>query len=103
MGLKKNILQDIEEQQLRWYSHPCEWRIAKLQDWLQNGTHSGRGGSADQSIHRRMRLGTVCKEETLRMKSASIMSSGGRKLCLWVEENCVPTEKFLYIYIRQGV
>jgi hypothetical protein len=47
-----------------------------------------------------MVLGTVFKEETLRMKSVSIVSSAGRKLCLWVEENCVPTEKFLYIYFN---
>jgi hypothetical protein len=45
-----------------------------------------------------MGLGTICKEETLRMKDVSIVSSGGRKLCIWVEENCVPTEKFLYMY-----
>jgi uncharacterized protein YodC (DUF2158 family) len=45
-----------------------------------------------------MGLGTVCKEKTLRM-IVSMVSSGGRKLCLWVEENSVPTEKFLYIYI----
>jgi hypothetical protein len=65
---------------------------------LQNGTHRGRG-AADQSIHGRMGLGTVCKEETLRMKNFLIVSSGGRKLCLWVEENCVPT-KNSYIYIK---
>jgi hypothetical protein len=53
---------------------------------------------ADQSIHGRMGLGTVCKEGTSRMKNVSIVSSGG-KLCFWVEENCVPIEKILYIYI----
>jgi hypothetical protein len=31
------------------------------------------------------------------MKNVSIESSGGRKLCLCVEEKCVPTEKFIYI------
>jgi hypothetical protein len=70
-----------------------------LLDRLQDGTHRGKGGAADQSIHGRMGLGTVCKEEMLRMKNVSIMRSGGRKLHLWVEENCVPTEKILYIYI----
>jgi hypothetical protein len=64
-----------------------------LLDRLQNGTHRGKGGMADQSIHRRVGLGTAHKGETSRMKNVLIVSSGGRKLCLWVEENCVPTEK----------
>jgi hypothetical protein len=42
---------------------------------------------------------TACTGGTLRIKNVSIMSSGGRKLCLRVEENCVLTEKFQYIYI----
>jgi hypothetical protein len=46
-----------------------------------------------------MRLGAAWKGKTLRMKTASIMSSGGRKLCLWVEGNCIFTEKFLYTRI----
>jgi hypothetical protein len=62
---------------------------------LQNGTSRGKGGAADQSIHGTMGLGRA----TLRVKNVSIVSSGERKLCLWVEENCVFTEKFLYIYI----
>jgi hypothetical protein len=33
------------------------------------------------------------------MMNVSIESSGRKKLCLRVEENCVFTEKFLYIYI----
>jgi hypothetical protein len=70
-----------------------------LLDRLQNGTHRGEGGAADQSIHGKMGLRTECKEETLRIEDVSIVSSGGRKLCLWVEENCVPTDKFIYIYI----
>jgi hypothetical protein len=53
--------------------------------------------TSNPTIHGRMGLGTVCKEESSRIKNVSIVSSGGRKLCLWVEENCVPTEKFLYI------
>jgi hypothetical protein len=48
-----------------------------------------------------MGLGTICKEETLRMKNVSIVSSGGRKLCLWVEENC--THRIIPIYIYVGI
>jgi hypothetical protein len=73
----------------------CEWRIAKLLDRLQNGTHRG-----DQSIHGRMGLGTACKEETSRMKNVLILSSGGRKLCVWAEESCVCTEKFRYVLYK---
>jgi hypothetical protein len=60
-------------------------------------------------IHGRMGLGTACKGETVRMKNVSIESSGAKKICLWVEEKCVFTEKFththththIYIYILQ--
>jgi hypothetical protein len=31
----------------------CEWRTAELLDRLQNGTHRGKGGAADQSIYGR--------------------------------------------------
>jgi hypothetical protein len=62
---------------------------------LQKGTHRGRGVAADPSTHGRMGLGTTCREETLKMKDVSIVSSGGKKLCLWIEENCVFTRKFL--------
>jgi hypothetical protein len=34
---------------------------------------------------------------TLNMKNVSILNSGGRRLCLWVEENYVFTEIFLYL------
>jgi hypothetical protein len=58
--------------------------LAKLLNRLQNGTHRGKGGAADQLILGRMGLTTACKEETLRMKNVSIESSGGKQLCLWV-------------------
>jgi hypothetical protein len=64
--------------------------------------HRGKGGAADQSVHGRMGLGTACKGETSRVKNISIESPGGRKLCLWVEENCVFTgtiPKYTHIYI----
>jgi hypothetical protein len=64
-----------------------------LLDRLQNGTHRGKGGAADQSIHGRMGLGTAGKGETSRMKNVSIESSGGKELRLWVEENCVFSER----------
>jgi hypothetical protein len=39
-----------------------------LLDRLQNGTHRGKRGAADQSTHGKMGLGTACKEETLRVR-----------------------------------
>jgi hypothetical protein len=72
-----------------------------LLDRLQNGTHRGKGGAADQSIHGRMGLGTAYKEETL--KNDSMVSSGGRKSYLRVEENCVFTEKFIYFLAAPAV
>jgi hypothetical protein len=44
-------------------------------------------------------LGTACKEETSRMKNVSIESSGGKKLCLWVEENCIHRKILIYTRI----
>jgi hypothetical protein len=46
-----------------------------------------------------MGLGTAYREETLRMNNVLIKSFGGNKLCLWVEENCIFTEKILSICI----
>jgi hypothetical protein len=46
-----------------------------------------------------MGLGTACKGGTSKMKNVSIESSGGKILCLWVEENYVSTEKFLPLII----
>jgi hypothetical protein len=66
----------------------CEWKTAELLNWLQNGTCREKGGAADQSIHGRMGLGTAGKGETSRM-NVSIESFGGKKSCLWVEENCI--------------
>jgi hypothetical protein len=72
-------------------------RIAEqVAEWNPQGL---RRRAADQSVHWRLGLRTACKGENLRMKNVSIGSSGGKKLCLWVEENYVPTEKLLHIYI----
>jgi hypothetical protein len=35
----------------------CEWRDTVLLDRLQNGTHRGNGGAADQSTHGWIGLG----------------------------------------------
>jgi hypothetical protein len=56
---------------------------------------------ADQSIHGMMGLVTACKEETLRM-NISVVSSGGRKLYLSFEENCVPAEIILRGHLPRG-
>jgi hypothetical protein len=72
-----------------------EQRTAELLERLQNGTHREKGGTADQSTHGKFGLGTVCKEETSRMRNVSIEIFRGKKLCLWVEENCVFTEYLL--------
>jgi hypothetical protein len=39
------------------------------------------------------------QRRNLKDENISIVNSERRKLCIWLEENCVPTEKFLYIYI----
>jgi hypothetical protein len=57
---------------------------------LYNGTCREKGVAADQSAHGRVRLGTACKEECFDQKLWR-----EKKLCLWVEENCVLTEEFL--------
>jgi hypothetical protein len=65
-----------------------------LPDRLQNGAHRGKGGTADQSAHGRMGLGTTCKAETLRIENASIESSAEKKYVFGFEEICVFTGKF---------
>jgi hypothetical protein len=48
MGIKENIVQEIQEQQLRWYGH-VKRRTEKLLNRLQNGSHRGKGSEVDQS------------------------------------------------------
>jgi hypothetical protein len=43
-------------------------------------------------------LGTERKDVTLRMKNVSIQRSDEKKLCLGIEENCVFTERIMYIH-----
>jgi hypothetical protein len=74
----------------------CEWRTAELLDRLQNGTHKGKGCTADQSLHGSMGLGSACKE-TLRMKDVSIKSSGGKNYVLGLRKT-VDSQKNSYIY-----
>jgi hypothetical protein len=66
----------------------CKRRTAVLIDRLQNVTQKGKGGTAGHSTHGKMGLWTACKEETLAMKNILIESSG-RKIYVWVEENCI--------------
>jgi hypothetical protein len=73
----------------------CNWRTAELLHRLQKGTHRGKGGAADQSIQRRMGLGTACKEETSRMKNVSIALE--EKMTVFQLMKTALTDKFLYI------
>jgi hypothetical protein len=85
MGMKKEISQDRRTA----IKMVCEWRTADLLDRLQNGTHRGNGGEADQSTHGRTGKGTACKQEVSRMRNILIESSGVKKKSLQVEENCI--------------
>jgi hypothetical protein len=78
IGLKKDILQEIEVQQLRWYGHIMRMEDCKITRHAAEWNPQEKRGAADQSIHGRMGLGTACKEETSRMKNVSIESSGGK-------------------------
>jgi hypothetical protein len=68
-------LWEIEEQQLRWYSHVMqmeECRIARqVAEWNPQGKRK----------HNRL-LAVTCKQETLRMRNVLIESSGGNKISL---------------------
>jgi hypothetical protein len=48
---------------------------------LQNGTHRGKEGAADQSTHGWMGLEAACKDETSLEMNVSIESSEGN-LCI---------------------
>jgi hypothetical protein len=95
LGMKKNILQEIEEQQLRWYGHVMrmdDCRTARqVADWNPQGkrrrgrpVNTWKDGIRD-SMQRRKLKDKECFDREI----------GERKLCLQVEENCVFTEKFL--------
>jgi hypothetical protein len=51
--------------------------LQKLLVRLQNETHRGTVGTAEQPTHGRMGLGTACKEEISRMQKISIDGSEG--------------------------
>jgi hypothetical protein len=89
MGMKKDILQEIEEQQLRWYSHVMQMEDCRIPIQVADWNPHGKRGAADQSRHGRMGLWAASKEETSRMKDVSIESSRGKKFCLWVDKNCI--------------
>jgi hypothetical protein len=78
MGMKKDILQEIEDSNSDGTATSCKWRTAELLDRLQNGTHGGKRGAADQSSHGRIGFRAACKAETSRMKNVLTKSSGGK-------------------------
>jgi hypothetical protein len=51
MGMKKDVFQEKAEKQLRCYGHVMRMENCRMLDTLQNRTHRGKEGSADQSIH----------------------------------------------------
>jgi hypothetical protein len=75
MGMKRHITSKIRTAiEMVWLCH--------ANGGLQNGTHRGKGGTANQSTNGRMGLGMACKEETSRIKYILIKVAGGKKLCL---------------------
>jgi hypothetical protein len=69
-----------------------------LLDGLQNGTHRGKAGAADQSARVRVGLRTVCGVETSRI-NISMESSREKKIYihLSVEEN------YMYLFIEKSL
>jgi hypothetical protein len=61
IGMKKDILQEIAEQQLTCMATSCDWRTVELLDGLQNWAEKEQG-EAGQSTHERRELGTVCSK-----------------------------------------
>jgi hypothetical protein len=59
-----------------------EWRIAKLLNMLQNGTHRGKEARQTSQYMEGWDKGQHAQKETLRMKNISIVSSEGRQFCL---------------------
>jgi hypothetical protein len=80
MGMKKDILQEIEEKHLKWYGHVMQtedYLIARrVAQWnLQEKRRYGRPVSTWKD-----EIGTACKEETSRMKNILIDKSGGKNI-----------------------
>jgi hypothetical protein len=75
-------LQEIEEQQLRWYGHVMRMDDCRTARQVADWNPQGKGDVADQWTPGRMGLGTACKEGISRMKNILIERFGERKLCL---------------------
>jgi hypothetical protein len=71
-----------------------------IQCALQNGTHWGKRGVAEQSVRGRMGLGTVSKDEPSRMKNISIGIYGKEGTCIGLRKIENSQKKtFNYVYI----
>jgi hypothetical protein len=93
MEVKKDMLKETEEQQVRWCCHSMRMEDCRIARQVAERTPQGKGGAAEQPTHGRMGLGTASKAETSRLKNISIKISGGNELYLWVEENCFHRKK----------
>jgi hypothetical protein len=72
-----------------------EWRTTELLDRLRNETHGKRRhGRPANSL--KDGIGDNLQRRNLEDEECFDRELWRKKLCLWVEENCVFTEKFLY-------
>jgi hypothetical protein len=93
MGMKRDILQEIEKRQLRRKGHIMRMeycRIAgQVAEWNPQRKTSAATRSWKDGIRNSMQSRN-CKGEEYFYREL-----WRKKNCLWVEENCVFTEKFL--------
>jgi hypothetical protein len=61
MGME-NIMQGIEEEQLRWNGHAMRLEDCRIARQVVEWTPQRKGGEADQSTYGRVGLEAVCKE-----------------------------------------
>jgi hypothetical protein len=91
MGMKRDIIQETEKQQLRWLGHVMR-RRCRIGRHVAEWKPTGNGGGVDQSGRGRMRLAIARTEETSRMRNVSIQNAGWETRH-WVDKNCVFTKK----------
>jgi hypothetical protein len=85
MGMKKEILRETQEQQLSWYGRVMRMEDCRIVTHVAGKSRRSRPVSTWQDrIRDSMQRRTLKDEDYLE-------SSGEKKNCLWVEENCVFT------------
>jgi hypothetical protein len=97
MGMKKDILQEIGEHQLRWLGHVMRMEDCRIAKQVAECNPQGKRRCGRPVSAWKDGIRDSMQRRNLRMKNVSIESCGGKKICLWFEENGIHREIPVYI------